>query len=153
MSDKTTLLDETETAFKDLKRTLAGLDEALMREVWCGTWSTRDVVAHLSGWHREMSPALERLARGERPIPAGTSYDDVDAWNARFVAAKKDWTTDALLRELDASHRDFMTAAAAVPAERVVPDKTAWKLVDLNGRHHYQSHAVDIAAWRKSKGI
>ncbi len=153
MSDKATLLDESETAFQDLKRTLQGLTEAQMREVWCGTWSARDVVAHISGWHRELGPALERLGRGERPIPAGTSYEDVDGWNARFTAAKADWTTPAILAELDASHRHFMAKAAAVPAERFVPDKTAWKLVDLNGRHHYQTHALDIAAWRKSKSI
>jgi hypothetical protein len=79
MSEKTTLLSEAETEFTLFKKSLAGLDEARMRQTWLGTWSARDIVAHLSGWHRELAPALERLARGERPIAEGVSYEDVDA--------------------------------------------------------------------------
>ncbi len=148
MSEKTTLLGEAETEFTRFKRALAGLDEANMREVWLGTWSARDIVAHISGWHREMSPVLERLARGERPVPEGVSYDDVDAWNARFADAKKSAATADILTELEASHAAFMRAAAAVPEERYVPGKTAYKIVDFNSRHHYQEHGGQIEAWR-----
>lgn len=151
MSEKTVLLSEAETEFAAFKRAIAGLDEPRMREVWLGTWSARDVVAHISGWHREMAPALERLARGERPIPEGVSYDDVDAWNARFADAKKAAATADILTELDASHAAFMRAAAAVPEERYVPGKTAYKIVDFNSRHHYQEHRGQIEAWRGRK--
>jgi hypothetical protein len=128
MSEKTTLLSEAETEFTLFKRAIAGLDEAHMRQVWLGTWSARDIVAHISGWHRELAPALERLARGERPIAEGVSYEDVDA----------------------ASHAAFMRAAATVPDERYAPGKTAHKIVDLNSRHHYLEHRGQIEAWRKA---
>jgi hypothetical protein len=149
MSEKTTLLSEAETEFTRFKRAIAGLDEAKMREVWLGTWSARDIVAHISGWHRELAPALDRLARGERPVAEGVSYDDVDAWNARFTEAKKATATADILKELDASHAAFVRAAAAVPDERYVPGKTAYKLVDLNSRHHYHEHRAQIEAWRQ----
>jgi hypothetical protein len=151
MSEKTTLLSEAETEFTRLKRAVAGLDEAQMRQVWLGTWSARDIVAHISGWHREMAPALERLSRGERPIAEGVSYDDVDAWNARFADARKGAATAEILKELDASHAAFMKAAAGVPDERYVPGKTAHKIVDFNSRHHYQEHRAQIEAWRSGK--
>lgn len=150
MSEKTTLLSEAETEFDLFKRAIAGLDEKKMREVWLGTWSARDIVAHISGWHREMGPALARLARGERPVAEGVSYDDVDAWNGRFADAKKSAATADILKELDASHAAFMRAATAVPDERYVPGKTAYKIVDLNSRHHYHEHRGQIEAWRKS---
>src|SRR2546427_11367170 len=86
---KDELLNQAARDHKALQETLTGLNEAQMTEVWLGTWSVKDIVAHISGWHREMGPALERLARGEKPVPAGVSYDDVDAWNAKFAAAKK----------------------------------------------------------------
>ena len=60
MSEKTTLLSGAETEFAAFKHALAGLGEAQMREVWLGTWSARDIVAHMSGWHREMVPARDR---------------------------------------------------------------------------------------------
>ena len=152
MSEKATLLSEAETEIQALKRSIAGLDEPRMRQIWLGTWSARDIVAHISGWHREMIPVLQRLARGERPIPEGVSYDDVDAWNAKFADAKRGAATGDLLEELDASHAAFMQAAAAVPAERYVPGKTAYKVVDFNSRHHYQEHRGQIEEWRKGAG-
>ncbi len=153
MSEKTKLLSEAETEFTQFKQAIVGLTEAQMREAWLGTWGVREIVSHISGWHREMGPALERLSRGERPVPDGTSYEDVDGWNARFADAKKSWTTADILRELDASHASFMTAAGAVPEVRFVSGKTAHKLVDLNSRHHYQEHRQQIEAWRKSRGV
>jgi hypothetical protein len=153
MSEKQTLLSEAETAFAELGRAIAGLDEPQMREVWCGVWGVREILAHMSGWHRELGPVLERLARGERPVAEGVSYEDVDAWNARFAAAAKDRSTDEILRELSASHAYFTKAAAAVPEDRYVPGKTAYRIVDLNSRHHYREHGQQILAWRKSRGL
>jgi hypothetical protein len=57
-------------------------------------------------------PALGRIGRGEEPHPKG-AYDDFDAWNARFVAAKNDAKTAEVLDELEASHREFVAAVAA----------------------------------------
>jgi hypothetical protein len=86
-------------------------------------------------------------------VPEGTDYDkEVDTWNARFVEARRDWTVERARTELDASHRDFMRAAAAVDAARFDPTRTAYKLVDLSSRHHYQAHRADIEAWRAKRG-
>ena len=152
-AEKAALLAGAEDELAKLKQSLAGLDAAALAEVWCGTWSVREILAHIVGWHRELTPALERLARGERPVPEGTDYEkEVDAWNARFVEARRDWTVERARTELDASHRDFMRAAAAVDAARFDPTRTAYKLVDLNSRHHYQEHRADIEAWRAKRG-
>jgi hypothetical protein len=152
-STKDTLLSGAEREFAELKRTIAGLTEAQMRERWCGTWGVHEILAHVSGWHRELIPALERMSRGERPIAEGVSYQDADPWNTKFAAAKQSSSTAEVLAELDASHADFLQAARAVDADRYVPDKTAYKIVDLNSRHHYQEHAQEIAVWRQSRGI
>ena len=57
-----------------------------------------------------------------------------------------------MLLELDRSHESFMRAAAAVPAERFQPGKTAWKIVDGNSAHHYKEHGDQIRAWRAARG-
>ena len=149
---KDELLNQAARDYKAFHETLAGLNEEHMNEVWLGTWSIKDIVAHVSGWHREMGPALERLARGEKPIPQGVSYDDTDAWNAKFAAARRSEPVADVLLEFDKSHEYFMHAAAGVPADRFVPGKTAWKIVDGNSAHHYREHAEQILAWRSSKG-
>ena len=150
---KDELLDAAAREYKAFHDALKGLNEEQLTRVWLGAWSIKDMVAHISGWHRELGPALERLARGERPITSGVSYDDVDSWNARFTAAKQGDSVTGVLLELDRSHESFMRAAAAVDAARYEPGKTAWKIVDLNSGHHYKEHADQIRAWRAAKGI
>jgi hypothetical protein len=150
---KEELLNEAAREYKGFHEALQGLNESQMSAVWLGTWSVKDIVAHIAGWHEEMGPALERLCRGERPIREGVSYDDVDAWNARFASARRGTPVADVLLELDKTHEYFLRAAAAVPGERFQPGKTAWKIVDQNSAHHYREHAEQIRAWRTSKGI
>jgi hypothetical protein len=153
MSLKDDLLRQADDEFGALKRALAGLSDEAMRRPCDGGWGVREILAHLAGWQREMTPVLERLARGERPIPEGVSYEDVDAWNARHVGARRGLTVEGIRAELDASHRDFLAAARAVPEARFAPDKTATRIVDLNGPHHYREHAAQILAWRRQAGL
>jgi hypothetical protein len=100
-----------------------------------------------------MVPVLERLSRGERPLAPGVSYDDVDSWNERFAAARRGTAVADVLLELDETHEAFMKAAAAVPAERFQPGKTAWKIVDGNSAHHYREHGEQVRAWRTARGL
>ena len=153
MSAKEELLNTAAREYKAFHEALRGLNEEHMTEVWLGTWSIRDIIAHIVGWHHEMAPALQRIARGERPIPDGVSYEDVDVWNARFAAAKKDAEVADVLLDLDKSHEDFLHAAAAVPEERFQAGKTAYRIVDQNSAHHYKEHGDQIRAWRDARGL
>jgi hypothetical protein len=150
---KDELLAEAAREYTALHEALQGLNESQLTEVWLGTWSVKDIVAHMAGWHGEMGPALERLARGERPIAEGVSYDDFDGWNARFTAARRGTPVAEVLLELDRTHAAFLEAAAAVPAERFQPGKTAWKIFDGSAGHHYREHGGQIRAWRGARGI
>jgi Protein of unknown function (DUF1706) len=153
MSLKDDLLRQAEDDFGGLKRALAGLDDEAMRRPWLGAWGVREILAHIAGWQREMTPVLERLARGERPIPEGVSYEDFDGWNARHVAARRGLTVDGIRAELETTHREFLAAARAVPESRFGPDKTATRIVDLNGPHHYREHAGQIRTWRRQASL
>ena len=153
MSHKQELLEQAAEEYRAFQVAIEGLNEEQLTTPWLGTWSVKEIVAHIVGWHREMQPALERMARGERPIPQGVSYEDVDAWNARFAAAARDKQVTDVLLEFDESHEDFIRAAATVPDERFEPGKTAYKIVDLNSAHHYTAHRDEISAWRDSTGI
>ena len=150
---KEELLNEAAREYKSFHEALQGLNESQMSEVWLGTWAVKDIVAHIAGWHEEMGPALERLSRGERPIAEGVSYEDVDAWNARFASARRGTPVADVLLELDKTHEYFLRVAAGVPGERFQPGKTAWKIVDQNTAHHYREHAEQIREWRTTKGI
>lgn len=147
MSDKASVLKEADETFAELRRAVEGLPEDQMRHVWFGTWGVREILIHVSGWHREMTPALERIARSEPPYPAGT-YDDFDAWNARFVERKTGVKTADVLAELDASHRAFVAAAGALPDRDFAPGASARDLFEGTGPGHYREHTGQIREWR-----
>ena len=150
MSEKTTLLSEAETEFTLFKRAIAGLDEARMRQVWLGTWSARDVVAHISGWHRELGPALERSpgasARSPRASPTRT-------WTPGTAASRTPRRARPPPTSWPSSTPRTPPSCGRPPrspTSAYVPGKTAHKIVDLNSRHHYQEHRAQIEAWRKA---
>jgi hypothetical protein len=147
MDAKQDMIRSAEHEYAQLRAAVHGLDEARMSEAWLGTWGVRQIVAHIAGWHREMLPALERVARGQTPYSDG-AYDDFDRWNARFVDERKDVATRELLHEMDASHREFLEAVARLSEADLVEGATARGLVDGVGAGHYREHAAQITEWR-----
>ncbi|HEV8583412.1 MAG TPA: ClbS/DfsB family four-helix bundle protein [Methylomirabilota bacterium] len=147
MDGKQALIETTEREYARLRAAVDGLGEGQMSEAWLGTWGVREILAHIAGWHREMAPALERLARGEPPYADG-AYDDFDRWNARFVDARQGVKAAAIVREVDESHREFLRAVARLPDADLAEGRTARGLVDGVGANHYREHAEQIAAWR-----
>jgi hypothetical protein len=149
MSDKATLLQQAEEEFGGLRRAVEGLPENELRRPWLGTWGVREIAIHISGWHREMIPALERIARGEPAHPAG-AYDDFDAWNARFVERKTGVKTGEVLAELDASHDALLTAAQGLAEAHFATGGAARDLFDGVGPGHYREHGAQIRQWRET---
>jgi hypothetical protein len=147
------LLTDADRAFTDLKEAIDGVPDARMTEPWLGAWGAREILVHISGWHREMLPALARIAAGRSPYPEGVSYDDFDAWNARFVAARHGVKVADVRTELAESHRAFMAAAAALPAADLATGGAARALVTGSGPEHYREHAAQIRAWKTAQAL
>ena len=147
MSKKSTLLHDADQAFTELRGAIQGLSDEDMRRVWLGSWGVREILIHISGWHDEMIPALGRVGQGQAGYPAGT-YDDFDAWNARFVDRKAGVKPADVVAELEASHRAFVAAAASVPEALFVPGGAARDPFEGAGAGHYREHAAQIRQWR-----
>ena len=149
MSDKAMLLRDADEAFADLHQAVDGLTEGQMREVWLGTWGVREILIHIAGWHHAMIPALAHIARGQAPYPPGT-YDDFDAWNARFVAEKAGVKAADARADVEASHRAFLAAARDVPDQHLAAGGAARDLFDGVGPAHYREHTAQIRDWRRA---
>jgi Protein of unknown function (DUF1706) len=147
MSEKSTLLHDADQAFTELRGAIQGLSDEDMRRVWLGSWGVREILIHISGWHDEMIPALGRVGQDQAGYPAGT-YDDFDAWNARFVDRKAGVKPADVVAELEASHRAFVAAAASVPEALFAPGGAARDPFEGAGAGHYREHAAQIRQWR-----
>jgi hypothetical protein len=149
MSEKIRLLREADETFGELRRAIDGVAEPDMLLTWLGTWGVREILIHISGWHRAMIPALEHIARGEPPYPAGT-YDDFDAWNARFVTEKAGVKISKVLAELEASHQALVKAAVTVPEGHFEQGGGVRDLFDGVTAGHYREHTAQIREWRQA---
>ena len=147
------LLAETDKGFAGLLAAIDGLSDEQMLQVWFGDWSVRDILAHVAGWHREMTALLERMARGERPVPEGVNFDDADGWNAGFVQSHADASPAAIVEEMKASKEDFVAAARSLPEDRFEEGRTGQRVLTTTGINHYQEHAPVIREWRQKEGI
>jgi len=150
---KDALLREMDAGFAALMDAVNGLSEEQMTRVWYGDWSVRDILAHVAGWHREEIAMLERMARGERPVPESADYTDDDAWNARFAAKWRAASAGEVLAELNASKEAYLAAASRLPEERFEEGRTASRLVQQGCIEHYREHADEIREWREREGI
>lgn len=147
------LLGELDEAFAGLQTTYRDLPEARKRVIMQGTWSVKDILVHIAGWHREMAGALARIARGEKAAPEGVDYSNFDAWNARWVEAARGTPVAEVEKDLDGSFVAFRQAVAALPENRLIPGRTADRIVHEAGMDHYHHHASQIRAWRDREGI
>lgn len=158
MSDKEATLRLLETEYQNLREAVDGLDNDGLLRVWFGSWSVRDIVAHILGWEREMTVALQRMARGERPTPEGVDYSNSDEWNATFVSAMVPISPTTVLAIWSQTHMNYVRAARAVPADRygVREDgklNTANRLLETSGFGHYREHGAQIREWRQREGL
>ena len=148
MSEKATLLRDGDEAFRALHQAIEGLSDAEVQEVWLGTWGVREILIHIAGWHEATAQALRRVARGEAPYPAGT-YDDADAWNARFVEEQRGVKAAEVLARLDTTYQEFVAAAGQVPESLFEPGGAARDLFDGSGPAHHREHTGQIQEWRQ----
>jgi hypothetical protein len=150
MAYKDDVLKELDEGYAAFKNDIDGLTDDEMLRVWLGDWNTRDLLAHVAGWHREMGAALERISRGERPVPEGMDYSDGDAWNARFADAKSAMEPEQVLNELESSFQFYRQAVASIPEDRFEQGRTADRIAHTSGVNHYKEHGEQIREWRKN---
>lgn len=156
MATKQEALAQLEEGFQDFRRQIVGLPDDAYAETFLGEWNLSQLLAHMSGWYREMAGAIGRVSRGERPAPEGVDYSDADSWNARFATQAKPGT--AAFEDWEAAYRTYYDAAAALPEDLygVDPEKgrprIGNRLLEAAGINHFREHGEDLAAWTATRG-
>lgn len=155
MADKTTAIHDLELGYQEFRGPLARLEDDDYAEVWLGDWNLSQLLAHMAGWYREMTGAVERVRRGERPIPEGVDYGDSDAWNAKFAVLAK--PGKAALADFDAAYAAYLGAAKALDEDAFGTEpgkdrpKIGNRLLQGAGIGHFEEHQQQLDEWLKSK--
>jgi len=153
-------MEPRETALRDLNANngallseLRDVDDERLTEVFLGTWSAREILAHLGAWYDMMGQSLERMGRGERPSPEGTDLNDTEGMNARFVAQAQGQTVAAVRKQLEIGLARLEAAARVLPDDRFQAGKTALRILQAMAEHPIE-HIDEVRAWKQrgSKG-
>ncbi|MCK9517820.1 MAG: maleylpyruvate isomerase N-terminal domain-containing protein [Dehalococcoidia bacterium] len=153
--DKSAAITQLEDAYTGFREQIADLPHEAYHETFLGEWNLNKLLAHMAGWFREMSGAIERVGKGERPTPEGVDYSDPEPWNARFAQQSKDGP--AALDDWDNAFHQYYAAAKALDESFYGMDpekgrpKVGNRLLDGAGVHHFAEHRPQIEEWLRSR--
>ncbi len=144
---------------KNLMDGISGLTEAtLLATQVCGTWSIRDVLAHVLSWHEFEYTVLTGWPEvAPAKIAAWQGADGIDAINGRLMAARADLNMIDICDGLMTYHRRILRALDRASDEQLRSTSAqGWRngssLSDFFYRFalHEARHAEDI--WRFRAG-
>lgn len=120
-----------------------------------GSWSIKDIVAHLTGWRRRTVARLQAVQRGESvPPPAWPAHfqtdEEINDW---IYQSRRDHSVREILDESDDVFQQLVAAIESLP-EDVIADVNSFPWLEgqpmraaLFFSHFHEEHEPDIRAW------
>ena len=157
------MLDTLDASWRTLDAAVAGLGEADQMEPGVvGSWSSKDVLGHVTAWDSLVVQYLEHWRRGEPPPVR--DWDATDDYNAREVTRRQDWTLAQVrdeaadirrrLRALIAGVTDeeWATVVTITDRERPLGEWVGGATSGDDGPGtHAAEHAAAIRTWRSAR--
>lgn len=131
-------LQKASKGWLDLKRLVDAIpDEALTRPNTIGTWSGKDVLAHLGNWEEEGIAIVERMDDGEPEQWPEKTDGSFDAWNEEHVAPWRERSLAEVREYLQDAHFSLMDLAER--SQNAKPE-----IVLPVTSEHYEKHLDDF---------
>jgi hypothetical protein len=156
MMRKAELITQLESENQDWEALLANIGEDRMEEPGVGgTWSIKDIVAHLTAWRRRTVARLEAVAKGQ-PEPAPewpADLHDDDEINAWFHARDRGKSVREVLSEARGVFQQLVSAIQKLPEESLGdPARFPWMQgTPITGAtlfgHFHDEHEADMRAY------
>jgi hypothetical protein len=135
MNDKTQLIGALRGEFDRWEELLSGFsDDQITAPPLSGTWSVKDVIAHLRAWQQVSIARMEAALNGGEPefpdwLEGGhpESEEDREAYNARIYQAYRDLPWTQVHRLWRDNFQRFLDLSGQVPEDDLLqPGKFAW---------------------------
>jgi DinB superfamily len=146
------LLQRLDQAWQALRESYAGLSEAeLVEPGVTGTWSVKDIIAHVTWWEEEALAHLPLILAGGRPPRYSVTHGGIDAFNAKMTAQRKDLPLAEVLRRRDDVHGRLIALVERTPEPQLTGETRFRRRLRLDTYGHYPKHARAIRAWRERR--
>ena len=142
------LLEQIDREWAGFMESCDGMSDAQLTEPGVmGTWSVKDVLAHVTTWEEEALRHLPLIAQGGTP-PRYAAKGGIDAFNARMAERKRDLPLADVLVQLHATHRRLIDLIHGVTEDQLIGGSRFRRRLRLDTYSHYPSHAQAIREWR-----
>jgi len=156
--NKSILLDKILKERHRLEKQLEGLTPEVMQTAGViGSWSIKDILAHLIDWEQRFLGWYHAGLRGEDlDIPApGMTWRDLDLLNQKIYEKNKDRSLKSVMREFDASYHQIMETVRDFEEEEIFePGHYPWLgranllgYIEANTFNHYMWAERHIRTW------
>jgi hypothetical protein len=141
----------------ELELLVSGLSVAQMNQPGAvGSWSVKDVLAHIAFWERYATDIVRAALRGE--VPQLDAEDLTESRNASVVAQYYLTPLGAVIARWHAAREDLLDQIADLSeAELNDPDRFPWSQgyallsrIAANSYEHEQEHIKQIRSWMRS---
>jgi hypothetical protein len=146
------LLKRIEEPWSVLMAAYGGLSEAEMLEPGVtGTWSVKDIIAHVASWEEEALTHLPVILAGGKPPRYSVTHGGLHAFNAQMTARNRDVPLSEVLRRRDETHRRLLAFIQGAPEEAFATDTRVRRRLRLDTYGHYAIHTKAIRKWREHR--
>jgi hypothetical protein len=143
--DKSQLLKRLDEAWNALEASYAGLpDSEMMEPGVTGTWSIKDIIAHVTSWEEESLTHVPLILAGEKPPRYSVTYGGIDAFNAQTTEQKRNLPLSEVLRQRDDTHRRLIEFIHRVPEDQFIRETRFRRRLRLDTYSHYPRHTEAI---------
>src|SRR5689334_15895973 len=132
------LLQRLEKAWDAFRQSYAGLSDAeLLEPGVTGTWSVKDIIAHVTWWEEEALTHLPIVMAGGTPPRYSVTYGGIDAFNASMTERRKGLSLTDVLRQQTEVHRRLVALIRRAPDHQVSGETRFRRRLRLDTYGHY----------------
>ena len=148
--DRSQLLNRLDRAWEALKASYVGLsDSELLEPGVTGSWSVKDIIAHVTSWEEEALKNLPLILAGGKPPKYSVMYGGIDAFNAQMTEVKRNLSLSEVLQQRDETHCRLIDFIQSAPEDQIAQETRFRRRLRLDTYSHYPKHAEAIRKWRE----
>lgn len=153
-TNKEQLLKDILTERRRLEKNLSVLSaEDMIQPGVTGTWSVKDILAHLVAWERLFLDWYSTGVQGCMPdvTPVGMGQKTMDALNRQIYEKNQGRSLDDILTEFHTSFQEIVTTIEAIPEEDLfIHGRFSWT-DKLTLADYIAGNTCNHYAWAKSQ--
>jgi hypothetical protein len=121
-NEKNRILQGHQAVRREILETVSRLSPEKRDRVFLGSWSVKDLLAHLTGWDFTNIAAARAVKQGRLPEFYTCRDKDWQTYNARLVKENKLEGWEAMLARVEESHRELVEFMEALSTEDFFKD-------------------------------